>query len=81
MSDVNTLLSITVKYESGPADWSAPIILTNMDENVKISHMKNLNLYGDNNIQMSVFAVLSLKICITDKQFLHFQRQLLNPAK
>ena len=43
--------------------------------------MKNLNLYGDNNIQMSVFAVLSLKTCINDKQFLNFQRQLLKPAK
>ena len=31
--------------------------------------MENLNLCGDNNIQMSVFAVLSLKICITDNQF------------
>ena len=35
--------------------------------------MENLNLYGDNSIQISVSAVLSLKICITDKQFLHFR--------
>ena len=48
---------------------------------MKFSYMKNLNLNGDNNIQMSVFTVLSLKISITDKQFLHFQRQLLKPAK
>ena len=31
-------------------------------KNMKFSNMKNLNLYGDNNIQMSVFALLSLKI-------------------
>ena len=48
---------------------------------MKFSYMKNVNLNGDNNIQMSVFTVLSLKISITDKQFLHFQRQLLKPAK
>ena len=30
-------------------------------KNVKFSYMKNLNLYGDNNIQTSIFAVLSLK--------------------
>ena len=34
MSDVNTLLS--VKYRGGLADQSAPIILTNMDENHEI---------------------------------------------
>ena len=39
-------------------------------KNLKFSNMENLNLYGDNDIQMSVFfAVLSLKMCITDKQF------------
>ena len=51
---------------------------------MKFSYMKNLNLCGDN-ILMSVFAVLSLKMdlmyLITDKQFLHFQRELLKPAK
>ena len=50
-------------------------------KNVKFSYMKNLNLNGYNNIQMSVFTVLSLTICITDKQFLHFQCQLLKLAK
>ena len=48
---------------------------------MKFSYMKNLNLYGDNNIQMSVFAVLSLKICITDKQFLHFSASVIETGK
>ena len=43
--------------------------------------MKNLNLYGDNNIQVSVFAVLSLKIYITDKQFLHFSAPVIETGK
>ena len=30
--------------------------------NVKFSNTENLNLYGDNNIQMLVFAALSLKM-------------------
>ena len=34
--------------------------------------MENISLYGDNNIQISVFALLSLKICITDEQFSPF---------
>ena len=48
---------------------------------MKFSYMKNLNLHGDNNIQMSVFAVLSLKICITDKQFLHFSAPVIETGK
>ena len=40
-------------------------------KNVKFSYLKNLNLYGDNNIQMSVYVTL----------IFHFQRQLLKPAK
>ena len=44
-------------------------------------YMENLDLFGDNNIQISVFALLSLKICITDEQFLHFQCQLLELVK
>ena len=43
--------------------------------------MKNLNLYGDKNIQMSVLTVLSLKICIADKQFLHFSVPVIETSK
>ena len=43
--------------------------------------MENLSLYGDNSIQISVFALLSLKICVIDEQFLNSQRQLFKPAK
>ena len=47
----------------------------------KIFYVENLNLSGDNNIYISVFALLSLKICVTDEQFLHCQRQLFKPLK
>ena len=47
---------------------------------MKFSYMKNLNLHGDNDIQMSVFAILSLKICITDKQF-PFSAPVIEPGK
>ena len=50
-------------------------------KNVKFSHMENLDLYGENNIQMSVFAVLSLKMCITDKQFLHISAPVIETGK
>ena len=52
-----------------------------MDEKHEIFLYEGSYLSGDNYIQMSIFAVLSLKICVTDKQFLHFQHQLLKPAK
>ena len=52
--------NVTYIFEE-QGDWSALIILTNMDENLKFSHMENLNLYGDNSIQMSVFCSIKLK--------------------
>ena len=57
------------------------LVCPNNFEKYGFSYGKNLNLYGDNNTQLSVFAVLSIKICVTGKQFLHFQCQLLKLAK